>query len=250
MTLSIKEKELNLVTNKALITGANKGIGFEIARQLGQKGWSILLGARSEKRGLEAVEKLRSEGIVVEWIQIDLNKFETIYNAADYVNNHHSDLNALVNNAGIPGNMPAAPLDVPIEELRELTEVNFFGNFEMIKTFTPVLEKNTGRILNVTIPSKPSVFIDAFSYTATKAGLNAMIKLFARDFKKKKIPVEIFGLTPGGITTDLNNNQTGPFMRTAKEGAASIVNVITDHRNHQGKILIRITPFNLFRKNK
>lgn len=236
------------MVNKVLITGANKGIGFETAKQLGKKGWSVLLGARNKQRGMEAADKLRAEGITVEWLHIDLNDFETIHSAADYVSKNHSNLKALVNNAGISGNMPAAPLDVPIEELRELAEVNFFGNFEMIKAFTPVLAQNNGRILNVTIPSKPSIFIDAFSYTATKAALNAMIKLFARDFKKKKLPVEIFGVIPGGITTDLNNRQKGPLMRTAQEGGASIANALTDHRRHQGKILIRITPFQLFRK--
>lgn len=236
------------MVNKVLITGANKGIGFETAKQLGEKGWFVLLGARNEQRGMEAVKKLQIDGIDAEWLNIDLNDLETIHSAADYVSKNHSDLNALVNNAGIPGNMSTDPLDVPLEELRELTEVNFFGNFEMIKTFTPLLAKNNGRILNVTIPSKPSIFIDAFSYTATKAALNAMIKLFARDFKKKKLPVEIFGVTPGGITTDLNNRQKGPLMRTAQEGGASIANALTDHRRHQGKILIRITPFQLFRK--
>lgn len=75
-----------------------------------------------------------------------------------------------------------------------------------------------------------------------------MIKLFARQFKKSKIPVEIFGIMPGGVTTDLNNHQKGLLMRTVSEAAQSIVKVVTDNRNHNGKILLRVTPFKLFKK--
>ncbi|MGT9231128.1 SDR family NAD(P)-dependent oxidoreductase, partial [Enterococcus faecalis] len=82
----------------------------------------------------------------------------------------------------------------------------------------------------------------------TKTALNSMIKLFAKYFKKHKISVEIFGVMPGGITTDLNNNQKGFLMRTVNEGAQSIVNVIMDKRNHNGKILIRLRPFKIFKK--
>lgn len=67
-------------------------------------------------------------------------------------------MKALINNAGISGNMNASPLDVELDELKELAKVNFFGNFEMIKTFTPILAKNHGRILNLTIPLNPNSF--------------------------------------------------------------------------------------------
>ncbi|TGR15863.1 SDR family NAD(P)-dependent oxidoreductase, partial [Mesorhizobium sp. M8A.F.Ca.ET.202.01.1.1] len=100
--------------------------------------------------GRAAVKTLENKGITAEWIQIDLNDIDTIHAAADYIAKQHSDLKALINNAGISGNMKASPLDVDLEELRELAEVNVFGNFEMIKTFTPILAKNHGRILNLT----------------------------------------------------------------------------------------------------
>ncbi|MBX5319890.1 MULTISPECIES: SDR family NAD(P)-dependent oxidoreductase [Staphylococcus] len=233
---------------KVLITGANKGIGFETARQLGYQGWYILLGARNEQRGKEAVHTLQQEGINVEWVRIDLNKAENIHSAAQFITTHHNDIKVLINNAGVSGDMDAKPLDVDIEELRSLTEVNFFGNFQMIKAFTPILARNKGRIVNLTIPLKPSSFFEPFSYIATKSPLNSMIKLFARQFKKDNIPLEIFGIMPGGVTTDLNNHQKGLLMRTVKEASQSIVKVVTDNRNHNGKILLRVTPFKLFKK--
>lgn len=236
------------MTQKVLITGANKGLGFETGRQLGNKGWTILLGARDEVRGTEAVKTLQQKGINAEWIKIDFNDLTTIHEAAKYVENNHADLNVLINNAGISGNMEASPLDVDIEELKTVTEVNVYGNFEMVKSFTPILARNKGRILNLTIPTKPSNFFHPFSYMTTKTALNSMIKLFAKYFKKHKISVEIFGVMPGGITTDLNNNQIGFLMRTVNEGAQSIVNVIMDKRNHNGKILIRLRPFKIFKK--
>ncbi|MEJ7170180.1 SDR family oxidoreductase, partial [Staphylococcus epidermidis] len=79
------------------------------------------------------------KGINAEWIKIDFNDLTTIHEAAKYVENNHADLNVLINNAGISGNMEASPLDVDIEELKTVTEVNVYGNFEMVKSFTPIL---------------------------------------------------------------------------------------------------------------
>ncbi|MCE3399150.1 SDR family NAD(P)-dependent oxidoreductase, partial [Staphylococcus aureus] len=81
------------MSKKVLITGANKGIGFETARQLGEQDWYILLGARNEQRGMEAVNTLQREGINVKWVRIDLNHDETIDSAAQYIRAHHSDIN-------------------------------------------------------------------------------------------------------------------------------------------------------------
>ncbi|MBO1198892.1 SDR family NAD(P)-dependent oxidoreductase [Staphylococcus simiae] len=236
------------MVQKVLITGGNKGIGFESARKLGKLGWHILLGARNEQRGTAAVEKLEQEGITAEWIHIDLNDLATIHAAAQYVTEHHTDLNVLINNAGIPGKMDATPLEVTADELKSVIDVNIIGNFEMIKTFTPILAVNKGTILNLTIPSKSSHFFHPFSYTASKSSLNSMIRMFGQYYKKKHIPINIFGLMPGGITTDLNNHMKGFYMRTVDQGAQTVVNVLTDKRNYNGKVIFRFTPFTLFNK--
>ncbi|MDR1908616.1 MAG: SDR family NAD(P)-dependent oxidoreductase [Spirochaetaceae bacterium] len=227
--------------NKVLITGANKGIGFEVARQLGHLGWSILLGARNEQRGQKAVKILQEEGVNdVEWLKIDFNNLDTIARAAETVRANHSDLNVLINNAGIPGDMHKPGYEFDVTELREVIDVNFYGNFAMVKAFLPILRENNGRILNLTIPIGTSLSnpnFNPFAYKTSKAALNAMIQSLGASFKQNSIPVEIFGVMPGGITTDLNNNSTGPFMKTVSAGGKVIVDLLLNGENYQGQVI-------------
>ncbi|MDR0861427.1 MAG: SDR family NAD(P)-dependent oxidoreductase [Oscillospiraceae bacterium] len=225
------------MANKVLVTGGNKGIGFEIARQLGALGWSVLLGARDETRGQNAVAKLKAEGVDAEWLKIDYNDVETIQTAAQAVADKHADLNVLINNAGIPGDMRKPGYEFELSELREVIDVNFYGNFAMIKAFYPILAKNSGRILNMTIPIGSNPHWHPFAYTTSKAALNVMIQSLAVSFEQGKIPVEMFGIMPGGVTTDLNGNSTGPHMKTVAEGGKVVVDLLLDGKNHQGQII-------------
>ncbi|MFC6254508.1 SDR family NAD(P)-dependent oxidoreductase [Secundilactobacillus hailunensis] len=236
------------MSDTVLITGANKGIGFEIARQLGKKGWTILLGARNKQRGLTAVQKLQEEGIVVEWMPIDLNDYETIHFAATNIAKTHPELKVLVNNAGIPGDMSAEPMDTKTSDLQATLDVNVTGNFELIKSFTPILAKNHGRIVNMTIPATGNRFFHPFAYCVSKSALNQMTMMFGNSFKAQHIPVEIFGAVPGGVTTDLNNHMDNRFMRTVEDGAGSVVKLILDHHNHQGKTVVRFGGVKLVKK--
>ncbi|GAX02815.1 carbonyl reductase [Secundilactobacillus pentosiphilus] len=236
------------MSNTVLITGANKGIGFEIARQLGQKGWTILLGARNKERGLAAVQKLQAEGVTVEWVPIDLNDLETIHAAADKIANVHPELRVLVNNAGIPGDMDTEPLDTKTADLKATLDVNVIGNFELIKTFTPILERNHGRIINMTIPANSNRFFHPFAYYTSKTALNQMTKMFGKSFKSQHIPVDIFGVVPGGVTTDLNNHMDNRFMRSVEDGAGSVVKLILDNHHHQGKTVVRFGGLKLVKK--
>lgn len=236
------------MSDTVLITGANKGIGFEIARQLGQKGWTILLGARNKERGLAAVKQLQAEGITVAWVPIDLNDLATIHAAADKIANVHPELKVLVNNAGIPGDMDAEPLATKTADLKATLDVNVIGNFELIKTFTPILERNHGRIINMTIPASGNRFFHPFAYCTSKSALNQMTKMFGESFKSQHIPVEIFGAVPGGVTTDLNNHMDNRFMRSVEDGAGSVVKLILDNHHHQGKTVMRFGGLKLVKK--
>lgn len=229
------------MTKKVLITGANRGIGFETARQLGKQGWYILLGSRNQQRGRDAIAKLNAQGIYsVELIPIDLNNINSIDDAAKYIQENHPDLNAVINNAGISGDMAKRPLDFTATEISELVKVNVEGNFQMIKKFTPILANNHGKILNLTIPLMITKFFKPFGYMTSKAALNTMIKSIDYDFKQNNVPVEVYGIMPGGVSTDLNGHMGGWMMHTVEEGGQIVATALTDPRNHQGKILNRM----------
>lgn len=124
------------VTDKiALITGANKGIGLEIARQLGTQGITVLIGARDENRGGEAAQKLQAENINAHALQLDVTNQESIDAAAKYIENQFGKLDILVNNAGVAvDNAPPSQLDM--EVLRRTYETNFFGVFAVTKAMS------------------------------------------------------------------------------------------------------------------
>ncbi|WP_143806005.1 SDR family NAD(P)-dependent oxidoreductase, partial [Oenococcus oeni] len=127
---------------------------------------------RNEERGKNAVHQLQQDGITAEWLQIDLNDIASIHKAARYVEERYPKLDGLINNAGISGDMQKNPLELKSSELEQLAKVNFLGNFEMIKSFTPILSRNHGRILNVTIPATPIGSFNPLGYLASKASLN------------------------------------------------------------------------------
>ena len=133
----------------ALITGANKGIGFEIARQLGKQGITVLVGARDSHRGRKAVETLQGEGIRAQELILDVTNQRTIDAAVAEVDRKFEKLDILVNNAGILVET-APPSECQIENLRKTFETNLFGLFAVTKAFLPLIRKAAaGRIVNV-----------------------------------------------------------------------------------------------------
>ena len=222
---------------KVFITGANKGIGKQIALQMGKSGWTILIGARDEKRGLEAAKELVGEGIKATYINIDLQNQETIIEAVNTIKSQHSDIKMLINNAAIPGDMRKPGYEFTLDELRNVMETNVFGPFELIRQLLPTLEKNDGRIVNITIPIGMTPHFNPFSYKSSKAALNAMTQTLGLNFQQAEKPLEIFGIMPGGTTTDLNGNAKGPHMKTAQEAGKLIADIILDGKNHNGEII-------------
>ncbi|WP_430536132.1 SDR family NAD(P)-dependent oxidoreductase [Listeria rocourtiae] len=225
------------MTKKVFITGANKGIGKEIARQMGENGWTVLLGARDEGRGLAATEELKEEGVDATYVNIDLQSHETISAAVNTIKSQHADLTMLINNAGIPGDMRKPGSEFTVDELREVVETNVFGTFDLTQQLLPTLEANSGRILNITIPIGMSDFFNPFAYKTSKAALNAMTQSFAQNFISAGTPVEIFGIMPGGVTTDLNDNMADDFMKTVPEAGKLITDIIFDGKNHNSEII-------------
>jgi NAD(P)-dependent dehydrogenase (short-subunit alcohol dehydrogenase family) len=225
------------MAKKVLITGANKGIGKQIARQMGKNGWTVLVGARNEDRGLAAVRELIEENIEAEYLNVDLQDSTAIAAAADAIESRHADLFMLVNNAAIPGDMHKPGYEFTTGELRNVMETNFFGPFELTRRLLPTLEKNSGRIVNIAIPIGRLPHFNPFAYKTSKAAFNVMALSLAQNFAEKGKSVEIFSVMPGATATDLNGNIAGEFVKTAEEAGRLIAGFILDGKNHNGELI-------------
>ena len=158
------------------ITGANKGIGFGIAKYLGKSGWQVIIGARDGQRAEEATNVLKLEGVdVLGWVNIELRDLASIEQAAKEINTKYPELTMLVNNAGIPGDMSVDSQNTNLSDIKETLDVNFIGTFMLTKALMPLLTKNEGRIVNVTVPSEISPYWHPLAYVASKAAQNAMM---------------------------------------------------------------------------
>ncbi|HLV97230.1 MAG TPA: SDR family oxidoreductase [Ktedonobacterales bacterium] len=219
----------------ALITGANKGIGFEIARQLGAKDIIVLVGARDQVRGDEAAQKLRSEGIEARALHLDVTDQAMIEAAAAFIEETYGKLDILVNNAGISlpaGRVPPSELDV--EVLKQTYETNVFGVFAVTRTMLPLLRRSeAGRIVNLSssvgslaLQSDPTSIYGQMppllAYSSSKTAINAITVFFAKELRQTSIKVN--AISPGYVATDLNDHSG--FL-TPQQGAALPVTYAT-----------------------
>ncbi|MCH3992330.1 MAG: SDR family NAD(P)-dependent oxidoreductase [Prevotella sp.] len=223
---------------KVLVTGANKGIGFAISKQLGLCGWHVLVGARSRERGEKAVYRLKAMGVKeVEWVEVNLSDLEAIRRSVKLIKDSHPDLEMLVNNAGIPGNMECASYESDMEDIIETVKVNYIGTYALTKGLVPVIARNRGRIVNITVPTSVNPYWNPLAYKASKAAQNVMTATMGFDFDKNKVPVEIFCVHPGPTTTDLNGNMTGEGFHTPEVVAGKFMEIINDGKRHQGEFI-------------
>lgn len=224
------------MTKTALVTGANKGIGFEIAKQLLEVGYRVLVGARDQKRGETALTALQKFGDA-KLILLDVADLESIDNAVTTIKQNYPELTLLVNNAGIPGDMHKPGWEFTVEDLQATHQVDFIGPFALSKGLLPLLIANKGTIENISIPIEPLPFFNAFAYQTAKAPLNVMTKSWAMSFEQESIPVEIFAVMPGAVSTDLNGHMTGDFVKTPAQAAELIVSFVLDDENHNGQVI-------------
>jgi NAD(P)-dependent dehydrogenase (short-subunit alcohol dehydrogenase family) len=221
-----------------LVTGANKGIGFGIAKHLGLSGWQVVIGARDEQRAERAVNELRAQGIdVLGWVNIELKDLGGIDRAAKEISEKYAGLSLLVNNAGIPGDMSVDSEHTEISVIRETLDVNFVGTFALTKALIPLIAKNGGRIANVTVPSEVSPYWHPLAYVASKAAQNAMMGVMAIEFEQSGTPVETFSVHPGPTTTDLNGNMSLPGFHDIETVGQKFAELINDGQNHQGAFI-------------
>ncbi len=222
----------------AFITGANKGIGFGIAKHLGLSGWRIIIGARNQERAEKAIRELTALGIDVPgWVCVELADLASVENAARELNDKHPELALLVNNAGIPGDMGVDSLHTELSDIRETLDVNFVGTFALTKLLIPLLAKNHGRIVNVTVPSEISPYWHPLAYVTSKAAQNAMMGVMAIEFQQHNTPLEIFSVHPGPTTTDLNGNMSLPGFHDIDTVGEKMAELINDGQSHQGEFV-------------
>lgn len=213
----------------ALVTGANKGIGKEISRQLAAKGILVLIGARDRERGEKAAAELRARNLPVEFIQIDVTSQPSVDKAAAEVERRHGRLDILVNNAGVALDwVPGSELNV--EALQETFDTNVFGVFRVTKALLPLLKRSKhGRIVNLSSglgsltrnadPNNSLVVRNMLlAYCASKAALNMITVQFANELKSMGIKVN--AANPGFTATDMNQHRG---TKTVEQGAATPV---------------------------
>ena len=222
----------------AFITGANKGIGFGIAKHLGLSGWRIIIGARNQERAEKAIRELTALGIDVPgWVCVELADLASVENAAREFNDKYPELALLVNNAGIPGDMGVDSLHTELSDIRATLDVNFIGTFALTKLLMPLLAKNHGRIVNVTVPSEISPYWHPLAYVTSKAAQNAMMGVMAIEFQQNNTPLEIFSVHPGPTTTDLNGNMSLPGFHDIDTVGEKMAELINDGQSHQGEFV-------------
>lgn len=227
----------------ALITGANKSIGFETAKQLAQLGYFVYIGSRDNTKGIEAIKKLNAMGFTnVDCVQLEVTDINSIQSARKEIEIKTEKLDVLINNAGISGGFPQPATKVSLDTLKQVFETNFFGPIQVVQAFIELLKKSDQpRIVNVTTElssltnhSDPNWTFAQFkpaAYGPSKTALNAYTLMLAVELKDTNFKVNC--VCPGFTATDFNNHQG---TKTVAQGASAIVKYATiDSKGATGK---------------
>ncbi len=225
-----------MATTIALITGANKGIGFETARQLGARGVTVLAAARDEARGRQAERALREalgDGAEVRFVPLDVTDAKSAQEAADWIDREYGRLDILVNNAGIAVG-GGAPSQTDLDAMREVYETNVFGVITVTNAMLPLLRRapaarivnvssEVGSIASMTDPGGPLGQMPAsLAYPSSKSALNMVTAMYAKELRDT--PVKVNAANPGYTATDLNRHNG---FRSVAEGAEASVYLAT-----------------------
>ena len=218
----------------ALVTGANKGIGYEIAAGLGALGWTVGVGARDDERRETAVQKLRAAGVDAFGVPLDVTGDASVAAAAALVEERAGRLDVLVNNAGVTGGMPQDPTTVDLAAVRAVVETNVIGVIRVTNAMLPLLRRSASpRIVNMSSSvgslARQTGSTDplatgplSVAYTPSKAFLNAVTIQYAKELRDTNILIN--AACPGFVATDLNGFRG---VRTPEQGAAIAIRLAT-----------------------
>jgi NAD(P)-dependent dehydrogenase (short-subunit alcohol dehydrogenase family) len=209
----------------ALITGANKGIGYEVARQLAAKGFHVFVGARNAKAGHKATEQILKQGGKATFLEIDVADNDSVTKATREFSNSEAHLDVLVNNAGIIADGDETILEISDDLLRQTLETNTLGSLRVTRAFVPLLRKSKApRVINVS--SGSGQLTDgadgwAPAYSISKTALNGVTSQFAAALPK----FAVNSVCPGWVRTDMGGANAS---RSLEEGTDTIVWLATE----------------------
>ncbi len=213
----------------ALVTGANRSIGFEIARRLATEGYRVWLGSRDVGRGEEAAKKLRDQGLDAHVLQLDVTSDQSVASAIAELGSQTNHLDALINNAGIADSFTHQPFDEPIDIVKAVYEVNTFGPIRLTQAALPLLKASgAGRVVMLSSelgslnslldPENQFYGINALGYNSSKTALNAITVSLAK--AAEPFGIKINAADPGYTKTDLNGHSG---YRTVEQAAEAPV---------------------------
>jgi NAD(P)-dependent dehydrogenase (short-subunit alcohol dehydrogenase family) len=225
-----------MTTKIALITGANKGIGFETARQLAALDMTVLLGARDEARGREAERLLRQDEADARFVQLDVTDDKSIEQAAAWIESEYGHLDILVNNAGTATIARRRRLasQTSLEDMRAVYDINIFGLVTVTNAMLPLLRRAAAaRIVNVssevgsissqTNPASPLAQMPASAqYPSSKTAVNMLTAMYAKELRDT--PIKVNAANPGYTATDFSDHRG---IRSAAQGAEPSVYLAT-----------------------
>lgn len=216
----------------ALVTGANKGIGYEIAAGLGALGWRVGVGARDDRRRTDAVEKLRAAGVDAFGVPLDVTDDASVAAAAAQLEEHEGRLDVLVNNAGITGGVPQEPTKVDLATIRDVVETNVIGVVRVTNALLPLLRRSasprvvvmSSSVGSLTLQTTPGADTGPISaaYSPSKTFLNAVVVQYAKELAGTGILIN--SACPGFVATDLNGFRG---TRTPEQGAQVALQLAT-----------------------
>lgn len=215
----------------AVVTGANRGIGKEIARQLALNNVFVILTARDPVKGQHSVDELKSAGLDVEFQSLDMDSEESMIRLADYVQNQYGRLDILINNAALGGGGDS--LRVPMKEFRRTFETNFFGPLRLSQLLVPLLRKSeSGRIINISsgMGALNRMGGGDAAYRISKTALNSLTAVMAADLSGT--PIKVNTMCPGWVRTDMGGSSA---PRSVEKGAETAVWLALEKNIPSGK---------------
>jgi NAD(P)-dependent dehydrogenase (short-subunit alcohol dehydrogenase family) len=207
----------------ALVTGANKGLGFEISRQLAQQGIKVVMGVRDAAKGQVAMNQLLQDGLNAEFQRLDVTDSESIEAVRGYLDKTYGKLDILINNAGVYLDSGQQPSEISLDIIRQTLETNFIGAVAITQALLPLIHKSeAGRIVNMssgrgslTQHSDPSChYAKTLAYNSSKTALNSFTVMLAAELKDT--PIKVNSADPDWCRTDMG---TELATHSAKEGA-------------------------------